>query len=85
MSLRIHIDRLVLDGFDYSARDVAQLESALQRELARRLRAGGLSEELRAGGSMDALRPADVSLPDQPTSVQSGSAIARAIHRGIAK
>lgn len=85
MSLRIHIDRLVLDGFDYSARDAAHLESALQQELTQRLSTGALSEELTAGGSVDALRPAHVSLPDKPTPAQSGRAIGRAVHRSIAK
>jgi hypothetical protein len=85
MTLRIHVDRLVLQGFDYSAGDVARLESTLRAELAHRLSFGGLSDELRAGGSVDALRPAHVSIPEKPSAVQSGRAIARAIDRGIGK
>jgi hypothetical protein len=85
MTLRIHVERLVLEGFDYSARDAVRLESALSAELAQRLSVGGVSDELRGGGSVDAIRPASVSLPQKPTAVQSGRAIARAIHRGIGK
>jgi len=85
MTLRIHVDRLVLDGFDFSARDAAHFESALRTELAHRLRVGGLSEEWRAGGSVDALRAAHVSLPEKPSAAQSGRAVARAIHRGLGK
>ena len=84
MSLRVHIDRLVLDGFEFSARDAAHLESALRTELADRLTTG-VSDELRAGGNVNALRPSHVSLPEKPLAAQSGRAIARAIHRGIGK
>jgi hypothetical protein len=83
MSLRIHVDRLVLDGFDYSSRDAAKLESALRAELSEQLGAGGLSQELRAGATVAALRPAEITLPEKPSPTQSGRAIARAIQRGI--
>lgn len=85
MTLRIHVDRLVLEGFDYSAKDAARLESTLREELAHRLSLGGVADELRAGGSVDALRPAHISLPERPSAAQSGRAIARAIGRGIGK
>jgi hypothetical protein len=85
MTLRIHIDRLVLDGFHYSARDAGRLESTLLAELAHRLSLGGISDELRAGGSVDALRPAHIFLPEKPSAAESGRAIARAIDRGIGK
>ena len=85
MTLRIHVERLVLEGFDYSARDAAHFESVLRTELSHRLSVGGLSEEWRAGGSVDALRPSEVSLPGKPTAGQSGRAVARAIHEGLGK
>jgi len=37
MILRVHIERLVLDGFDFSAPDAAHFELALQAELVHRL------------------------------------------------
>jgi hypothetical protein len=85
MTLRVHVDRLVLDGFDFSAADAAHFESALRAELAHRLRMGGLSEEWQGGGSVEALRPAPVSLPEKPSAAQSGRAVARAIHGGLGK
>jgi hypothetical protein len=85
MTVRVHVDRLVLEGFDYSLGDTVRLESSLREELARRLSASGVSDELRFGGSLDAMRPATVSLPEKPNAVQSGRAIAGAIHRGIGK
>jgi len=84
MTLRIHIDRLVLDGFDFSAREAAHLESALRAELASRLGVSGISDELRSTASVDALRPAQVSLGRTPGARPAGRAIARAIHKGIA-
>jgi len=85
MTLRIHIDRLVLEGFDYSPREVAALESALGRELSHRLNTIGVSRELLGGGSVDAVKVGDISLPQKPSSGQSGRAIARAVHGGISK
>lgn len=85
MTLRIHIERLVLEGFGYSPRDAAHLESTLRAELAHRLSLGGVSDELRAGGSVGALNSAHISLPEKPSAAQSGRAIARAIDRGIGK
>jgi hypothetical protein len=84
MTLRVHIDRLVLEGFDFSARDTAHLESALRSELASRLALSGVSSELRTGANVSALRPAHISLPQKPAAATSGRAIARAVHKGIA-
>jgi hypothetical protein len=85
MTVRIHIDRLVLEGFDYSPHEVALLESALGSELSRRLETGGISQELLGGGSVDAVNVSNISLPQKPSAGQSGRAIARAIHGGISK
>lgn len=85
MTIHVHVDRLVLEGFDYSPRDTARLEGALRTELAERLRVHGVSDELRGGGSFDSVRPASISLPASPEAAQSGRSIARAIYRGIGK
>lgn len=85
MTLRIHIDRLVLEGFDYSPREIVALKSALGSELSRRLNAIGVSRELLGGGSMDAIKVGNISLPHKPPAGQSGRAIARAVHGGISK
>jgi len=83
--MRIHIDRLVLAGFDYSPREAADLESALSKELTHRLNRSGLSQELLRGETVDAIKTASVSLPQTPSPTQSGRAIARAVHGGLAK
>jgi hypothetical protein len=83
--LRIHIDRLVLEGFDYSPREVAALESALGRELSQRLNANGVSQELLGSGSMAAIKVGNISLPQKPSPGQSGRAIAGAVHGGISR
>jgi len=85
MTLRIHIDRLVLEGFDYSPREVAALESALGRELSHRLNANGASRELLGGESLDAIKVGNISLPQKPSPGESGRAIARAVLGGISK
>jgi hypothetical protein len=85
MTLRIHIDQIVLEGLDYSPREIAQLKRTLSRELTQSMSAGGVSQELLNGGAVDSVSAPSVTLPQKPTPTQSGHAIARALHGGISK
>jgi hypothetical protein len=85
MKIRIHIDRLVLDGLPATAAQAPLVQEALQRELASCLAAGGLSPELRGGGAFPVVRAAGPKLPQQKQQNPSelGSEIARSIHGAI--
>lgn len=81
MKVRLHIDRLVLDGLDvpYGAR--AALRAAVERELAGRIARGGLATALAAGTAVPSIGAPQMQASRNP--VQLGTDIARAVYRGI--
>jgi hypothetical protein len=76
MSVEVHIERLVVDGFD--GLDGRALASALERELARRLGAGALDRGhlARAGAAVPAHR---IELPVAAGAAALGAAAAGAV------
>ncbi len=82
MNVRVHIERLVLDGIDvpYGSRGV--LRASLERELARQLLAHGLAPELASGIALPsiAVPPVDASDVAAPAL---GIAIANSVADGI--
>ena len=84
MKIRIHIERLVLDGLPVTAAQGPLVQEALQRELARVMAEGGLSRELRGGGAFPVVRTAGSTLHHQNPS-EAGTEIARSIHGAIGR
>ncbi|MGZ5441105.1 MAG: hypothetical protein ACXW5U_05070 [Thermoanaerobaculia bacterium] len=74
MAVTLHIDELVLDGFD--ARDSGAIGDALRTELAR---LAGSQTDWRAS-SADRIDGGDVG---DARSGDVGARVARAIHRGV--
>jgi hypothetical protein len=85
MSVRVHIERLVLDGFSLDAAEGRQVKAAVQRELTRLLTANGLSDELRPGGAFFSVRAGAFSPPRNAPASDLGPRIARSVHGGIGK
>jgi hypothetical protein len=83
MSIQLHIERLVLDGFDLRAGDRAKLQAAVEAELARLLAEGGLAPGLTAGGAIPALRGGALQLLERGGAAGMGEGIARAVFGGI--
>lgn len=85
MNLKLHIDRLVLDGFSLSAAQAAAVKAALQAELVRLMKQHGVSTDLQHRQFIPQLRPA----PFQPAREASphvlGRQIARSLYGGISK
>jgi hypothetical protein len=79
MKIRVHIERLVLDGLPVTSLTAIPLKVAVERELAQSLEHGGLSHELRGGVALPNLSAAMVITPsDRPRDL--GCKIARAIY-----
>lgn len=81
MSIRLRIERIVLDGYGFGPRERRLFENSLTTELTRMLAAGDV-----AGGSSvttaGAMAPAlDPYLGTEPAAV--GAAVARSVHAGI--
>lgn len=82
MRIRLHIERLVLDGLP--ATDGARLRAAVEGELARLLAAGGLGRGLAAGGALARLSVPPIHLErDGRRPDVLGRAVARSVHAGI--
>ncbi|MEK6374867.1 MAG: hypothetical protein AABO58_19485 [Acidobacteriota bacterium] len=78
MSIRVHIERLVLDGLPIAHRDGPLVQAAVEAELARLLaqRTPALS-----GGATP--RVAAPSIAAAPDAADLGREIARAVYGGI--
>ena len=83
MDVRLHIERLVLDGLDVTPAQRTTLARALEGELGRLISAGGVSGELVAGLSVPSMQAgaSRVGAPFDP--VGFGHEIARALYGGI--
>jgi len=83
MNVRLHIDRLVLDGVSLSAGGRPRLQAAIESELARLITAGGLSPELARGIAVPSIRAPQMTYASDAKPAQLGSAIAGAVYGGV--
>lgn len=83
MDIRVHIERLVLEGIPVSPGERPLIQAALEAELADRLAAGG--HGALAGGATPRLDTGTIHLSRQPESAALGRQIAGAIHAGLAR
>jgi hypothetical protein len=83
MSIHLHIERLVLDGFDLHAAQGPALEAALQAEVERLLAEQGLGEAFRQGGATAYVRGADLQTPAAPGPEPLGRQIGAALHGSL--
>jgi hypothetical protein len=87
MNVRLHIDRLVLDGIDLAGIDIAadrpRLKAAIEQELARLIGAGGISPELAGGVALPSVRAQQIALAPDAKPAQLGAAIAGAVYGGV--
>jgi hypothetical protein len=81
MKVRLHIDRLVLDGLDVPHGARAALRVALERELGERIALGGLAPAFAAGTAIPSLEAPQMQTARNPA--QLGTAIAQAVYGGI--
>lgn len=79
MRVRLHIDRLVLDGVDVSAADRPRLQAAVEGELARLVAAGGLQPP-RSAVVVDA-----PPIETTPRAADLGARIAGSVYRGLGR
>jgi hypothetical protein len=83
MSLRIHIDRLVLDGLAIPRNEGPLVQAAVEAELSRLFTEGNLAPALMSGGAIPALSAGTVAVTGEGGPVAIGHQIARAVYGGI--
>ncbi len=81
MKIRVSIDRLVLDGFAFTAKEREGARASVEVELSRLIRGGGASPSMQAGGAVNSI--AAPPIRRQQAAAQSGESIARSVFRGI--
>lgn len=83
MSIRLHIDQLLLDGVAIPVSQQPALQAAVEAELSRLLTTHGLAPSLLQGGEIAPLQgPVMEIAPDTPPT-QLGTQIAQAAFRRI--
>ena len=83
MNVRIHIERLILDGAALTNLQAEGLQSALETELSRLVMEGNLSREIATGGAVREMSVAARTARDSRTPAGIGRQIALAMYGGI--
>jgi hypothetical protein len=83
MSIRLHIDRLVLDGLPFSYRDGQMVQAAFEAELSSLLSQGGIRPELQHGGALQSVAAGDIQIMPGDDPVAAGKRIAGAVYSGL--
>ena len=81
--IRLHIERLIVEGSPMTSRQRWELQAAVESELARLFSTGGLNPELRGGGAVERVRGGRARLAPEKGPRHAGVEIARAVHHGI--
>ena len=81
MKIRLAIDRLLLDGFAFTAKEREQVRTSVEAELSRLIRAGGASPSMRSGGAIESIAAPPIS--GKRPAAGTGEGIARSVFRGI--
>jgi hypothetical protein len=84
MTIKIHIEKLVLDGLPVQSHDGPELRKAMAKELVRLLAEGGLSPELVGGGAYPDVPAGNANISGK-NATKVGREIARAVYGRIGK
>ncbi len=82
MNIKLHIDRLVLDGLDFSPDQQQVLQTSVVNELTRLLSEGGVAPHLSGGIALARLSAGDIQVADSRPA-QLGRQIAQSVYGGI--
>jgi len=83
MNIKLHIERLILDGLPIERQQQGALQTAVGEELTRLLSIGGLRSELISGRAVRSISAGEIQVTDQVASGRLGAQIAQAVHSGI--
>lgn len=85
MNIRLHIERLVLDGLPVTYTQGPRVKAAIEAELGRLLSERGINSELAAGGALPRVAAPDARMPRDASPAQLGTQIAQSVFTGIGK
>jgi hypothetical protein len=84
MNLRVHVDRLVLDGVPVEPHAGPKLQAAVEAELTRLL-AAEVPPRLFTGAAVPVLRVPSAPLPPDGLPSRLGVQVARALYRSLSR
>jgi hypothetical protein len=79
VNVKLHIERLVIEGAALAPGGKERLLAAVEAELTRMIARDGIAREYRAGGATPALTAGTIGTPAKDPA-QFGAEIARAVH-----
>jgi len=82
MNVRLHIERLVLEGIHLRHAGRGELQAAVEQELSRLIGEHGLSS-LTQSNALAAVRAPQIELEPSSSNARTGAAIASAVYGGI--
>lgn len=85
MNIRVHIDRLILDGVALSPAEQPHFQAAVQAELGRLLMEQGMANGLSADTVVDSVRGGGVQLHPGSSGQSLGRQVAHAVYGGLGK
>ena len=83
MSVRLHIEHLVVEGIDVPHGARRAFRAALERELTQRIAAGGIGDELSSGGAVPSVAAPAIDLASGTDAPRLGAAIAGSVFAGL--
>jgi hypothetical protein len=83
MKIKLHIDRLILDGLPLERRHRPHVQAAVEEELTRLLAAHGLGREWQSGGTVPRIRAPSFQLANANPPSRLGQQIAGSIYGSI--
>ena len=83
MNIKLHIERIVLNGLAVDRTHGGRVRAAIQAELTRLLAAGGVAPALKSGGAVPALRGQNLRIAKGARPAELGRSIAGAVYSGI--
>jgi hypothetical protein len=85
MNINLHIERLILDGLNIDHGQGAQVKAAVEAELGRLLREGGMSPDLNSGGAFPSVKAGSITMGKEGNPSLVGQQIAKAVYDGIGR
>ncbi|HEY4677146.1 MAG TPA: hypothetical protein VIJ01_08295 [Candidatus Angelobacter sp.] len=85
MNIKLHIERLVLDGLPVTRAQSTILKQAVESELSRLVIEGGIHPELTSGGALAHVPGASMEFDPSARPAALGAQIAQAAYKGFGK
>ncbi|WP_321930944.1 hypothetical protein [Paraburkholderia guartelaensis] len=85
MKIRLHIERLVVDGLPMAAADGPLLRAAIEAELTRLLVQQAPGDSWRVGTAVPRVRAESIRVAAQARPVEIGRQVARSVHGAMGR